>query len=35
MLAAETAFEAMAKQDFSLPMLETFQDSRGEELDQV
>ena len=25
MLAAETAFEAMAKQDFSLPVLETFQ----------
>ncbi len=25
MLAAETAFDAMAKQDFSLPMLETFQ----------
>src|ERR1700756_4326768 len=25
MLAAETAFDAMAKQDFSLPMIETFQ----------
>ena len=26
MLAAETAFDAMAKQDFSLQVLETFQD---------
>ena len=34
MLAAETAFEALKKDDFSAAMLERFSDASGIELDQ-